>query len=429
MAVKKAPAPKSATPKAAPAAAAEPSVLMVHGVEATVGDIKSGGTVKKPLVAMIPLKAVSVVKGFNPRGHLHAGEIEELANNIKANGLLNNLVVRPIPGKEGHFALVSGEKRYRAITQLGWESVQVSIRTDLADDDAKALAIAISENSDDLRTGLNPIELGRSLNDLQTKEKWTVQRIANETGLHPQRVRRCLNLMDAPAQVQKMVEEKKLSLISALEIAKLDESTRKAMAAELQQRFTEAGDKTVDLSAAEVRRMAKSHASGSATNDGKSANKKSGAQRDAALTAWKGQRVKQQDIINLCYHLSQATAEEVKASPIEFAEARGSLAFALYDRGDLNHYILPDANSEEAKDVRTRKLFESLIQSEAKKHPEFAKKDAEASGDAGTDEDAAGEEDLQPGDAGDADEGSEDTAPAPKAKKTSKIKKGASAKG
>lgn len=349
-------APKSAKPvvDATPTTAAA-APLMVNGVAVNSGDVSGGGSNKKQLVSILPLKSIRIVKGFNPRtSGWSPAEIEDLADNIKKDGLLTAVLVRP--GADGQFDLICGEKRHRALTLLGWEGVAAVIRQDLVNDDAAAKAVATAENSDDLRKPLNAIEIGRVCKELEGAN-WTVSAIAKGIGHHEQKVRRCLSLMDAPADVQKRVADGTMAMVTGLEVAKLDDKTRAKIADQLKG----------EVSAADVRRLAKQVSKGDPDNavDGKQANKKKGTSRDAALVAWKPNRAKQAAIVEMAHILINADEEQKKSA--DYFEMRGALSFALWDRGDLDSYLLPSADSEDAKEIKINKQFAAVCEAEAAK--------------------------------------------------------------
>jgi len=339
--------------KGAAAVAEQPTI---HGVLVNSGDIKHGGTAKKPFVCLLNRKVIHVQKGFNPRTS-GLGEIDTLAESIKKDGLLSTPVVRPDADKPGHFLLVAGERRLKACDLIGLEEIPVQIRTDLTGDDDKAKAVAVAENSEDGRTNLNSIEVGRVCKDLEDKG-WTVARIASECGLHPMKVRRCLTLVNAPEDVVKKVEKGEISMIAGLELAKLDDDTRKKIK----------GDLTAETSAAEVKKLAKAAAKeseGATDGAGKPNQKKTGKARDAALYTWQGSKAKQAKIAELAYYI--ANAGEDKGTG-DWHELRGSLAALLWDRGDLTEIMLPNAESEKPADKKALKKFEELVEKEAAKH-------------------------------------------------------------
>jgi len=349
---------QGATTKTVDASAPE-----VAGVALALGDVKKGGTAKKPLTSIVDRKNIKVVKGFNPRTIV--GDYSKLAESIKANGILSSLVVRP-GAKDGTFDLIAGERRYRASEVAGVSDIPVIIRTDLVGDDARAKAVAVAENSEDGRVNLNPIEVGRVALELEDQHGWSVARIAKEANVHPQKVRRCLTLMKAPKEVQKQVEEGEISMIAGIEIAKLDDETRKAIKDELNK----------NVSAADVKKLAKQAAKAdeSVATDAKSAQHKTGKARDAALVTWKSSKDKQQALRRMAYWLENEASDEDKSEGYYF-EARGFVNGLLWDRGDIEDVLPPttDPDSEEtAAEVKAAKkalkVWSKLVKDEAAKH-------------------------------------------------------------
>jgi ParB family chromosome partitioning protein len=339
----------------------------IHGVALSFGDTKGGGSEKKPLVAIVPRKTLDIVKGFNPRQHLTG--ISELAANIKKDGLVTSVTVRPKKGKPGHFDLVAGERRVRALDMLGWEELPVLIRTDLEGDDERSKAVAVAENSEDGRHNLNPIEIGRVCKELEDK-KWPVARIAAECGLHQQKVRRCLALLDAPKDVQKAVEAGEMSMITGIEVAKLDPKTRAKVKDQL----------TSDTSAASVRRLVKAATQDEPTS-GKAANRKKGVERDASLAAWKPSKVKQTVLRSLCHALQ--TSEENEIGTPQYHTVRGSIAALLWDRGELKTPLLPDEKNDAKEAKALLKKFSGIVAAEAAKHTPEPGEGGEGEGDEG----------------------------------------------
>ena len=94
-----------------------------------------------------------VLPESQPRRYFDPEKIQQLANSIREYGILEPLLVRPIPTKPNFYELVAGERRYRAATLLNLETVPVVIR-EL--DDQQALAITLVENL--TREDLNPVE-------------------------------------------------------------------------------------------------------------------------------------------------------------------------------------------------------------------------------------------------------------------------------
>jgi ParB family chromosome partitioning protein len=88
-----------------------------------------------------------------PRRYFDPQKLEQLTESVKAHGILENLLVRPIPEREGSYELVAGERRYRAAIAAGLEEIPVTIR-DINDEEA--LQISLVENLQ--REDLNPLE-------------------------------------------------------------------------------------------------------------------------------------------------------------------------------------------------------------------------------------------------------------------------------
>lgn len=166
----------------------------------------------------IALNDVKVMDGFNPRSEAHEKEIETLAASIAKSGLIAPPTVRP--GKaEGEFELISGHRRYRALQSLGRTSALFVVRLDLSEN-AEAKAYAVAENSQDGRTDLTYVELGRAFLDF-TKQGWKPQKISTKAGVHVATVRRALALMELPGAVLEFVQNRVLSESAALAYSKL----------------------------------------------------------------------------------------------------------------------------------------------------------------------------------------------------------------
>ena len=367
---KKAPTKKPASKKGAAIKVGSNGTVDLGKGRTGIG-LRTKGTKKTDAVAaMLPRSAVHIVKGFNPRSKI--GDVEALSKNIKAEGLIHDILVRPAKGQPGHYNVVAGERRLRAMIALGWKDIPCKIRTDLEKDDLRALAIAVSENSEELDTHLNAIELGRVVQKF-TKKGWSIQKIATDCGVHPQMARRCLALMKAPEDVQTKValglKEGGISLRAGLELAKLDDATRQQVKDALSENPT----------SAEIKRAAKKAATeaGASSKPGKTANKQKGQQRDAALITWQGSRAKQKTISYLANLMHTCDKDEV--GTVDYHEIRGALGVLLWDRGDLEDFHLPSTDPKEcsASEKKLLKKLESIVTAESAKH----KPDADAEGD------------------------------------------------
>lgn len=101
------------------------------------------------------LPYAQVQPGQNDRTVFRPEELEALAASIQADGLIQPITVRPTPG--GRFEIVAGERRYRAIGLLGWETVPAIVR-DLTDEQAST--IMLLENVH--RVDIDPVDEARA---------------------------------------------------------------------------------------------------------------------------------------------------------------------------------------------------------------------------------------------------------------------------
>ncbi len=139
-----------------------------------------------------------------PRKHFDEGELNELANSIRAHGVLQPILVRPIPG--GKFEIVAGERRWRAAQRAGLHAIPAVVR-EL--NEVEVLEIAIVENVQ--RTDLNPIEEAQGFQALMDRFGRTQQDIADSVGKSRPHIANMLRLLALPDDLQEMVRDGRLS--------------------------------------------------------------------------------------------------------------------------------------------------------------------------------------------------------------------------
>ena len=120
-----------------------------------------------------------------------------LAASIAAHGLLHPILVRPIGD---HFELVAGERRLRAVAQLGWQSIPAIVR---AIEDRALLTIALVENLQ--RSDLNPIEEAEGYQRLISEFSLTQQQIAEAVAKDRSTISNALRLLQLPATIRAML--------------------------------------------------------------------------------------------------------------------------------------------------------------------------------------------------------------------------------
>lgn len=149
----------------------------------------------EPTVAVLPVEAITVEEGFNPRTNFDEGELASLAASISATeGVVQPLAVQP--GEGGGYVLVAGERRLRAARQAGIEKVPVVVL-----DGGKAKLAALAENL--IRVDLDPVEVAHGLQALGAAEGLTTQKkIAEKVGKSAAFVSEHLRLLRLPEEVQ-----------------------------------------------------------------------------------------------------------------------------------------------------------------------------------------------------------------------------------
>lgn len=146
-----------------------------------------------PLSEIIPNKE-------QPRKTFDEGALQELADSITQHGVLQPLLVRPLP--EGGYQLVAGERRWRASRLAGLKEVPVVVK-DLSD--VETMEIAIIENLQ--REDLNPIEEAEGLQALIDRCGFTQDEIATSVGKSRPAIANSLRLLKLPPEVRDMTRE------------------------------------------------------------------------------------------------------------------------------------------------------------------------------------------------------------------------------
>lgn len=139
-----------------------------------------------------------------PRKTFDEAALEELAESIKQHGVLQPLLVRPIPS--GGYQLVAGERRWRACRMAGLNKVPVVIK-ELTD--TETMEIAIIENLQ--REDLNPIEEAEGLQALIDKCGYTQEEVAVSVGKSRPAIANSLRLLRLPQEVRDMTKNGEIS--------------------------------------------------------------------------------------------------------------------------------------------------------------------------------------------------------------------------
>jgi ParB family chromosome partitioning protein len=173
-------------------------------------------------VASVPILQIEP-NPLQPRITFDPGRLQELANSIEKNGIIQPILIRR---KGSHFELIAGERRLRAAKLAGLADVPAIIQ-DYADD--RALEIALIENIQ--REDLNPIETAQALERLAREMSLSHEEIASRTGKDRTTITNMIRLLRLPSDVQLLVAERRLSMGHAraiLGLAKPEHQTQLA---------------------------------------------------------------------------------------------------------------------------------------------------------------------------------------------------------
>jgi ParB family chromosome partitioning protein len=166
-----------------------------------------------------------------PRRSIQAQPLEELAASIKANGVIQPIVVRPLAGsaaESAKYEIVAGERRWQAAKLAGLSEIPVVVR-ELSDSDA--VAVALIENIQ--REELTPAEEARALQRLIGEFTLTHQQVADAVGRSRAAVTNLIRLLDLPAEVVALIDSKAISMGHARALLGLEHDAERVRLGEL----------------------------------------------------------------------------------------------------------------------------------------------------------------------------------------------------
>ncbi len=140
-----------------------------------------------------------------PRARFNDDKLNDLAQSIRSNGLVQPLLVRRV--SNGRYQLIAGERRWRAAQRAGFHRVNAVIRSI---PDSKLLELALIENIQ--RQELNPIEEASAYQRLIHNMGLTQDEVAQKVGKDRTSIANYLRLLKLPEEVQKMLEDELLSM-------------------------------------------------------------------------------------------------------------------------------------------------------------------------------------------------------------------------
>ncbi|MGM0582103.1 MAG: ParB/RepB/Spo0J family partition protein [Bacteroidota bacterium] len=175
-----------------------------------ITDISSGASINE-----IPLDQIEV-NPFQPRTDFDKQALEELAESIKVQGIIQPITVRKL--SKDSYQLISGERRTQASKLAGLKSIPAYIRMA---DDQQMLEMALIENIQ--RENLNSIEIALSYQRLLTECDLKQEQLGDRVGKNRTTVNNYLRLLKLPPDIQLAIRDKKISMGHARAIINIDD--------------------------------------------------------------------------------------------------------------------------------------------------------------------------------------------------------------
>ena len=177
-----------------------------RGLSALFGD--STHEEKKPTINQPNTAAISDLSRnpYQPRQNFKEEKLEELANSIRKNGIIQPIAVRPSKSDSNKYEIVAGERRWLAAQRAGLHEIPITI-LDLSD--VESLEVAIVENIQ--RDDLNPIEEAKGYKRLNEEFKYDHESISKLMSKSRSHISNTLRLLTLPSDVISMLEEGSLT--------------------------------------------------------------------------------------------------------------------------------------------------------------------------------------------------------------------------
>lgn len=186
-----------------------------RGLGALLGDVEvASGQDRSHDAQTLPIEFLQRGK-YQPRKDMDPEKLRELADSIKAQGIIQPVVVRKVA--EDRYEIIAGERRWRAAQLAELHEIPVLVK-EL--DDRSVMAIALIENIQ--RENLSALEEAEALRRLQDEFELTHQQIAEAVGKSRATVTNLLRLLDLPAEVKSLMSRGLLDMGHARALLGLD---------------------------------------------------------------------------------------------------------------------------------------------------------------------------------------------------------------
>ena len=177
-----------------------------RGLSALFGDSTPEEKTKKTNQSTMVAIADLLRNHYQPRQNFKEDKLEELANSIRKNGIIQPIAVRHSKSSSGKYEIVAGERRWLAAQKAGLHEIPVTI---LELSDVESLEVAIVENIQ--RDDLNPIEEARGYKRLNEEFKYDHESISKLMSKSRSHISNTMRLLTLPKDVVAMLEEGSLS--------------------------------------------------------------------------------------------------------------------------------------------------------------------------------------------------------------------------
>jgi len=206
-----------------------------RGLDALLGGSASvspapSSTEQKDAMRSLPVDVLQRGR-YQPRQDFEPTALQELADSIKAQGVVQPIVVRPLLSQPGQYEIIAGERRWRATQLAGLHEIPVVVR-DVSDQ--AAMAMALIENIQ--RENLNPVEEAAALQRLIDEFALTHSQAAEAVGRSRAAVTNLLRLLSLSEDARRLLEKGELEMGHARALLALDLSLQSQAARQVASR-------------------------------------------------------------------------------------------------------------------------------------------------------------------------------------------------
>lgn len=196
-----------------------------RGLDALLGGDMDAAPTASNLPSVLAVTQIQAGK-YQPRTRMDEVSLSELAASIKTQGIMQPVLVRPLPaGSSTPYEIIAGERRFRAAQMAGLEEIPVLVR-DV--DDQAAAAMALIENMQ--REDLNPLEEAQGIQRLISDFNFTHEQAAGAVGRSRSAVSNLLRLINLAQPVQTMLMAGDIDMGHARALLAVDSANQIALA-------------------------------------------------------------------------------------------------------------------------------------------------------------------------------------------------------